>query len=76
MLVGLHYISTESQFVWNDGKSAALRYTSWAVKEPDNYNAWYNIESCVMMSRTNGQWADTICTAIHPFVCEDPLKKL
>ena len=70
--IGLNDRKSESRFIWNDGYSSPDKYRSWRDGEPNNYNAQCNIENCVIMSKGNGKWADSICNGYYRFVCEAP----
>ena len=72
--IGLNDRDFESRFIWNDGNIGAVKYTAWAEGEPNNLNFECNIENCVVMIRSSGKWADTICNGIYPYVCEIPFK--
>ncbi|XP_069815227.1 macrophage mannose receptor 1-like [Dendropsophus ebraccatus] len=64
--IGLNDLKTQQFFEWSDG--SPVTYTTWQRGEPSHLNS--REEDCVALSTKDGEWADTICSKLFPYICQ------
>ena len=68
--IGMSDLSSEGNWVWEDGYSNPNMYLSWDKDEPNNAN---NEDCATMRQGFNGDWNDKDCGGSYWFICNaDP----
>jgi len=59
----------EGRWMWQDGEPVTNTY--WLQGQPDNGRAQggQNVENCAVLNSVSGQWSDTFCGAMQPYIC-------
>jgi len=66
--IGFDDRAEEGKFRWLAPDSSSA-FTNWNRGEPDNTGC---NQDCTVVSADTGQWSDTHCLDLHPFICRLP----
>ena len=68
--IGLNDRDDENDYIWNFNRKDSPGFYTWGTDEPSNYNRGCNIENCVLIKKSNGNWIDYVCNAFRTYVCQ------
>ncbi|CAG9537774.1 unnamed protein product [Cercopithifilaria johnstoni] len=78
-------IARDGKEVWlGSAKFGKLAKSEWTDKTPFNFKGWKNgkesliklIRPCTKMNVTNGEWFQSCCRIVAPYICQKNLQPM